>query len=199
MQSAASSDLVSKTDPVSALKEGQRLAGCYLLQRRVVGTGNRVVWLANDEVLGKDVSLHFVPSPLRADAEALVLLRHEVKRNRQLIHPSILRVFDFVEEDDWAAVSMDAFQGQTLAERQRARPNGLFEVADIRSWLTSLCQTLDEAHRIKLVHGDVTPENIIIEDDGRVRVANFGLSVCIKHALLDSRVSISNCTKLFGL
>lgn len=142
-----------------------------------------MVWLANDEVLGKDVSLHFVPGPVLADDEALALLRHEVKRNRQLIHPSILRVFDFVEEDEWVAVSMDAFTGQTLAECQKAKTGGFFEAADVKPWLTNLCQTLDEAHRIKLVHGDVTPENIIIEDDGRVRVANFGLSVCIKHAL----------------
>ena len=183
MQSATSSEPAQKSDPLTAFHDGQRLAGCYLLKRRVSGTGNRVVWLATDEVLGKDVSLHFVPTAVLEDEEAIAVLRHEVKRNRQLIHPSILRVFDFVEEDDWVAVSMDAFTGQTLSELQEAKPNGIFEVAEIKPWIGSLCQTLEDAHRIKLVHGDVTPENVIVEADGRVRVANFGISVCIKHAL----------------
>jgi formylglycine-generating enzyme required for sulfatase activity len=173
----------TKSDPFAAFGEGNKLAGCYLLKRRIEGTGNRVVWMAHDEVLGKDVSLHFVPTLVLEDEEALAVLRHEAKRNRQLIHPSILRVYDLVEEDGWLAVSMDAFTGGTLATRQVATPQGIFEPAEIKSWIESICQTLDDAHRIKLVHGDVRPENVIIEEDGRVRVASFGMSICIKHAL----------------
>lgn len=173
----------SSADRTSEFREGQTLAGCYLLRRRAEGTGNRVVWLAHDEVLGKEVSLHFLPPPVLDDAEAIAVLRHEVKRTRQLIHPSILRVYDFVQEDDWAAVAMDAFTGRTLEAVAEAKPGHFFEIAEIRPWLATLCHTLDDAHRIQLVHGDLSPENVIIEEDGRARIANFGLSICVKHAM----------------
>ena len=60
----------SSADRTTQFREGQTLAGCYLLRRRAEGTGNRLVWLAQDEVLGKEVSLHFLPSPVLDDTEA---------------------------------------------------------------------------------------------------------------------------------
>src|SRR5688572_32449758 len=86
------------------------------MRRLEVGTGAEV-WLANDEVLGKDVSLHFAPEVIRKDNRALQELRLDIKKNRQLIHPNILRVYDLVEEPEWVAISMDAFEGESLAAR----------------------------------------------------------------------------------
>ena len=101
--------------PAPRFSEGQKLAGCYELKRRVAGVDE--VWLAHDEVLGKDVSLHFIPAAVLGDAAAMNELRREVKRTRQLIHPNILRVYDLVEDADWVAISMDAFDGESLAAR----------------------------------------------------------------------------------
>ena len=178
MQSAPTS-----ADPVPTFREGQTLAGCYVLRKQAQSGLDRVVWLAEDEVLGKEVSLHFVPPAVLADDVAIGVLRHEVKRTRQLIHPNILRVYDFVQEEGWASVAMDAFTGQTLSAQISAKPGHCFEVAEVRPWLHAICHTLDDAHRIQLVHGDLTPENVFIEEHERVRVANFGLSLCVKRAL----------------
>src|SRR5690242_6159880 len=92
------------------LRPGQKLGGIYVLSQRLAEAPGRLVWLAQDEVLGKDVSLHFLPETIRQDKRAMGELRQEVKRTRQLIHPSILRVYDLVEEADWAAISMDRYQ-----------------------------------------------------------------------------------------
>ena len=189
----ATSKTVNTDDPTSAqnppaptpsFSDGQKLAGCYGLKRRLGAAGEPEVWLAHDEVLGKDVSLHFVPAALLGDAAAMNDLRREVKRTRQLIHPNILRVYDLVEDVGWAAVSMDAFEGESLAARLA---KNVGEADGMQPWVSALCQTLEDAHKINVVHRDVAPGSIFLGGEGKVFVANFGLGRCMADAL--SRIS----------
>ncbi len=163
--------------------EGQKLAGCYVLRRRVEAGGGAVIWLAHDQVLGKDVSLHFIPAEIRATTATMDAIRQEVKKNRQLIHPNILRVYDFVEEEEWSAVSMDWFEGDSLAAALARNQAGFFEPVDIKPWVGQLCATLEDAHKVQLVHRDIGLTNIFVEKSGRIIVANFGISRCIQDAL----------------
>jgi len=177
-----------KTETKSAAPaEGQKLAGCYLLKARVdaagvAGAGE--LWQANDDVMGRDISLQFVPDKIREDAKAVADVRLEIKRNRQLIHPNILRVYDFIEESDWAAVSMDAFEGESLASLIGKRSSPVFSVPEIEPWVAQLCRTLDDAHKIGLFHRDISPANIYFRPDGRLFLAGFGFSRCVSDALL---------------
>ena len=172
--------------PTPRFSEGQKLAGCYGLKRRIAGADETEIWLAHDEVLGKDVSLHFVPAVLLGEAAAMNELRREVKRTRQLIHPNILRVYDLVEDAEWAAISMDAFEGESLAARL-AKTDGGFAIAEMQPWVAQLCQTLEDAHKINVVHRDVAPGNVFLGGEGKVFVANFGISRSIADAV--SRIS----------
>jgi len=78
----------TSNNPISVgpvtLSEGKKIGGCYVLRQEVATGGRSPVWLASDEVLGKDVTLHFVPPAVVADSHAMAELRQEVKRNRQL-------------------------------------------------------------------------------------------------------------------
>jgi hypothetical protein len=161
----------------------QKLAGVFVLRREVSTEGAERIWLAHDEVLGKDVSLHFIPQALRSDERAMSELRQEIKRNRQLIHPGILRVYDLVEEAEWAAVSMDWFEGESLASRLRKVEKGGFEPNDISGWLRQVCQTLEDVHRIQVVHRNLAPRNILVDASGKVLIAKFGVSRVIEDAL----------------
>lgn len=173
------------------LKPGEKLAGCYLLQRAVDGTA-RPIWLAHDEVLGKDISLHFLPLSLLQEEGVGDRLRQEIKRARQLIHPRILRVYDLIEEDDWAAVAMDTFASQPLSMVLAANPHGCFEVPDVWPLVRELAETLDEAHRIRLTHGALSPNDVLV-GGGKLKVMNFGVSHCLIEAMHDdsSKASFS--------
>src|SRR4051812_39640637 len=103
------------SSPPLHLTAGQKLGGCYVLEHPLETGGGHLIWIAQDEVLGKQISLHFLPAAVTHDAAAIDSLRQEVKRNRPLIHPSILRVYDLVEGDAWTAVAMDSFEGRCLA------------------------------------------------------------------------------------
>jgi serine/threonine protein kinase len=77
-------------------------------------------------------------------------------------------VYDLVEDHDCAAIVMDAFTGTPLSTLLARAPGGKFDPADVQPWLGPLCRTLDAAHKIKLVHGDLRPINVIVD---AVRVA----------------------------
>lgn len=139
------------------------------------------MWLAHDEVLGKDVTLHFIPSAVLQDARAVAELRQEVKRNRQLIHPNILRVYDFVEDSPYAAISMDRIEGESLAVL--LKHSGPFEPQDVQAWLIQLAETLSDAHRAQFVHRDLAPENFFIRPMGGLLVTNLGIGRTICDAL----------------
>lgn len=165
----------------SVFSEGQRLAGCYVLLRQVETVGNPIVWLAHDEVLGKDISLHFLPSAVRSDSRAMEEIRKEVKRNRQLIHPNILRVHDLIEEVDFAAVAMDSFNGESLAFILKRQGN--LTPGAIQPWIGQLCQTLEDAHKVNLTHRDLAPANLYLGEDGKLLIAGFGTSRSVQDAL----------------
>ncbi len=178
------SDPTSVTElPSLDLAEGQKLAGCYLLRRRVDAGDDSIVWLAHDEVLGKDISLHFVPQALRSDARTMSELRQEVKRNRQLIHPNIVRVHDLIEESEWAAVSMDPVPAESLAAILKNKHGSGFAAADVAPWIRQLAHTLEDAHKINLTHRDLAPANLYLDPAGKLLVSSFGISRCIHEAL----------------
>ena len=173
-----------KTDTAPAtLSEGQKLAGCYMLKARLSDGPLGDVWLAHDEVLGKDISLEFVPDRIRHDSKAVGDIRREIKRSRQLIHPNILRVYDFIEEPDWAAVSMDAFDGESLESVLSKKENRILPLSEVESWFPQLCETLDDAHKIGLIHRNLSPSSIYFRQGGGIFLTGFGFSRCVSDAL----------------
>jgi serine/threonine protein kinase/formylglycine-generating enzyme required for sulfatase activity len=168
-------------DIAPALGEETKIGGCYVLRHDLSKPGGSPVWLATDEVLGKDVTLHFVPAAVAADARAMTELRQEVKRNRQLIHPNILRVYDFVEDGNRVAISMDAFEGESLQDVLKKK--GRLDPEHVKPWVSHLAETLADAHRIQLFHRDLAPANLYLRPSGSMLAANFGLSRVILNSL----------------
>ncbi len=158
------------------LAAGEKLAGAYTLKNPLGGEAGLPVWQAHDDELDRDVTLHFLPDAVRADPRAMSELRAAVRRNRQLIHPRIVRVHDLIEEENWAAITMDHIDGQPLTTVLRERPGHFFETGDIAPWVSQLCHTLEEAHKIELFHGDLAPVNLMVGKNGDLHVANFGIS-----------------------
>ena len=169
------------TDTAAAFGEGTKIGGCYVLRKNLSKPGESPVWLATDEVLGKDVTLHFVPASVVADARAMTELRQEVKRNRQLIHPNILRVYDFVEDGCHVAISMDAFEGESL--QVLLKKKGCLDPEHVKPWIAQLAETLSDAHRIQLFHRDLSPANLYLRPNGGLLAANFGVSRVILNSL----------------
>lgn len=170
----------STSDFAESLQAGAKLAGCYLLKGRVDGTA-WPLWLARDEVLDKDIALQFLPAGVFAQTDVVDRVRQEVRRSRQFVHPRAIRVHDLIEEDEWKAIAMDAFEGQPLAAVMANNTHGIFEVAEVWPLVRELCETLGAAHELRMVHGGLSPEDVIV-GDGHAKVINLVVSACLREA-----------------
>lgn len=163
------------TDPAG--RDGTRVLGRFVLHR-LLGTGGMgEVWQAQDEKLGEAVALKFVPALWRADRRAIEALIAEAKRTRGLTHPNIVRVYDFVEDTDDAALVMEFIDGVTLAQRLANATHGCLSPEEVAPWIAPLCAALDYAHEeARVVHRDLKPANILIASNGVPKIADFGIA-----------------------
>jgi serine/threonine protein kinase len=154
-----------------------------------------VVWRARDQVLGEEVALKFLPDAVRWDPGAYEDLKGETRRARQLTHPNIVRIHDFVEDSGSAAISMELVEGATLTALRLTRPAKVFSPDEIAAWLPQLCAALDYAHgEARVVHRDLKPANLMLTGDGRLKVADFGVARSMADSI--TRVSMMSAGTL---
>jgi hypothetical protein len=164
---------------------GEQVFGRYRLERRLGRGGMGDVWLARDESLECRVALKFLPDAVRWDPVALAALKEETRRTRQLTHPHIVRIHDFVEDYSYAAISMEYVEGRSLAAERLTRPGQVFAPQEIMLWLPALASALDYAHlEAKLVHRDIKPANILLGADGMVKLSDFGVARTLGESML---------------
>lgn len=160
---------------------------------RVLGRGGMgVVWRADDMKLERPVALKFLPSLLGLDVAAVKELKTETRRGLELSHPNIVRIYDFVDDEELAAISMEFVDGRTLSELRMGTPHGVFSVEQIVQWLPGVCAALDYAHfHRKVVHRDLKPANIMATTkDNVAKIADFGIARSLSDTM--SRLSAAN-------
>jgi hypothetical protein len=164
----------------------------YKLQRVLGRGGMGVVWLADDLKLERPVALKFLPSLIGLDPAAVKELKTETRRGLELSHPNIVRIYDFVDDDDAAAISMEFVDGKTLSEMRANTDHGVFTVEQVSRWLPGVCDALDYAHfQRKVVHRDLKPANIMLTTKDEVaKVADFGIARSLSDTM--SRLSAAH-------
>jgi predicted Ser/Thr protein kinase len=172
-------------DPtILGLDATQRVFKRYTL-RRVLGRGGMgIVWLGYDERLEREVALKFLPDAVNFDPAALDELKRETRRCLDLTHPNILRIYDFVEDEQAAAISMEYVDGQTLAALRIEKEQRVFEVDEIKKWIEKACLALHYAHdEAGVVHRDLKPANLMLTSRGQIKIADFGISQSVCDSL----------------
>src|SRR5882757_696412 len=103
-----------KNEEPSSLREERIVFDRYRLDRKVGGGGMAVVWLAHDRRLNRPVALKFLSETLFRDVVARDDMKKETRHNLELTHPNIVRIYDFLEDDEAAAIAMEYVEGATL-------------------------------------------------------------------------------------
>lgn len=150
------------------------IAGRYSLDREIGRGGMGAVWLGRDEVLGRAVALKRVgmmPGVTSPDFERAA---REAKLAARLNHPHVVAVFDFVAEGDHQWLVMEYVDGVTLADL--VRTGGPLTPDLAAPLLGQVADALAAAHAAGIVHRDVKPSNILVTQDGQVKLSDFGIA-----------------------
>ncbi len=171
------------------LKAGQRISQTFTLRSVIPSAlGEFPVWLAEDEVAGRQAALHFVPAEVAADPGLRRTLKEIVRKTKNLHHDNILRVHELIEGPDWAAVVTNAYDGQSLARTLQEAPGASLEATEVLAPLEVVIQTLADVHGVPVMHGNICPADVILSSDGGVLLANFGTRRAIVDALRNADV-----------
>jgi len=166
-------DLTRGSLPTGSLA-GTTLGGRYRLDRIIGAGGMAQVWEGTDSVLGRRVAVK-VLHPHLADDESLVRrFRQEAIAAARLNDPGIVGVYDTCSDDGHEAIVMELLQATTL--RQLIDERGTIDPDTTLRIGLRLLDALESAHRAGLVHRDVKPSNVLLCDDGRVKIADFGIA-----------------------
>lgn len=154
------------------------LAGRYRLVALLGAGGMGTVWRAHDELLGRDVAVKRIDVDEDAppDERAMLYARaaREARAAALLDHPGIITVHDVVEPDGLPWIIMELVEGRSLD--QAVRDDGPFPPRRVAEIGARLLDALTAAHRRGLLHRDVKPANVLLADDGRVILTDFGIA-----------------------
>jgi serine/threonine protein kinase len=156
---------------------GQKVFGRYTLIKVLGRGGMGIVWLARDQELERDVALKFLPDLMVQDRTLLNQLKHETKRCLELTHPHIVRIYDFIHDDRSGCISMEYIDGETLSNLRAQKKQRVFELDEIGTWISQLCDALDYAHnRARVIHRDLKPANLMVNQRQDLKITDLGIA-----------------------
>ncbi|GEP37095.1 serine/threonine protein kinase [Nocardioides psychrotolerans] len=156
---------------------GRLLEGRYLMGSRIARGGMASVYEATDTRLQRTVAVKIMHPGMGDDEEFAARFVREARAAARLSHPNVVAVYDQGADDGTVFLAMELVPGHTL--RDTIAKESPMSPAKALALLEPVLSALAAAHRAGLVHRDVKPENVLIADDGRIKVADFGLAKAV--------------------
>jgi eukaryotic-like serine/threonine-protein kinase len=154
---------------------GSRLNGRYRIEDRIGSGGMSTVYRAFDETLEREVAIKVMHSEISSDDAALERFRREARTVAQLSHPHVVMVIDAGEDEGHPYIVFEHVRGETL--KDRIRREGPLPVAEAIAYAIEVGRALQAAHERGLVHRDVKPQNVLLDEEGRAKVTDFGIAL----------------------
>ena len=170
------------------LSKGQKISDRYEILKSVGEGGMANVFLANDIILDRKVAVKVLRGDLSTDDKFIRRFQREALSVSNLSHPNIVEVYDVGEEDGEYYIVMEYLSGKTLKQLLKKRETlTLTEVIDIMSQVTD---GISHAHEAYIIHRDIKPQNIMIEDNGLIKVTDFGIAMALNATQLTQTNSV---------
>ncbi len=146
----------------------------YRVLAQIAGGGMAVVYKAHDTVLNRVVAVKVLRDTFAQDVDFRARFQREAQAAANLTHPNIVTVYDYGQDGPQSYIVMEYVEGRDLKAVIRGEgPLPLDRATDL---MVQACAALGAAHRAGLVHCDVKPQNILVTNDGRVKVTDFGIA-----------------------
>ena len=149
----------------------------YLVSRKLGEGGMSDVYLATDTFLNREVAIKILRQELSVDPVNLLRFQREANAASKLNHPHIVEIFDVGEEDGRHYIVMEVVRGKTLKELVQAR--GALDVKEAIMIMRQIISAVAHAHTHNIIHRDIKPQNILVKDDGTIKIADFGIAMAM--------------------
>jgi eukaryotic-like serine/threonine-protein kinase len=164
---------VSTIDAVSTFV-GTSLSGRYRLDAQIGSGGMSTVYRAFDIVLERQVAVKLMHRDIAHNPDQLERFRREARAVAQLNHPHIVQVIDAGEDDGMPYIVFEYVEGETL--KDRIRRYGRLDIPEAIAYAIEIARALGGAHERGIVHRDVKPQNILVDEEGSGKVTDFGIA-----------------------
>jgi hypothetical protein len=160
----------------------------YVLEDRLASGGMGTVWAATDKRLGRRVAVKELKENLASDPRFVERFRREARAVAALSHPNIANVFDYGEDDGRHFIVMELIEGRDLS--RVLREDGPLDPERSIGIATQMLDALGHAHAAGVIHRDVKPANVIVTQDERVKVTDFGIARAVGDSTLTATGSV---------
>jgi serine/threonine-protein kinase len=153
---------------------GTKLSGRYRIEDEIGSGGMSTVYRAFDETLERPVAVKILHSDFSREPRQLERFRREARTVAQLSHPHVVMVIDAGEDEGKPYIVFAHIRGETL--KDRIRREGALPIPEAVAYAIEIGRALEAAHEQGLVHRDVKPQNVLIDEEGRAKVTDFGIA-----------------------
>jgi len=153
---------------------GTVLSGRYRLEAKLGSGGMSTVYLARDETLDRPVAVKVMHREMSEQEDQLQRFRQEARAVAKLTHPNVVAVIDAGEDGGHPYIVFEYVKGETL--KQRISRVGALDTQEAIAYAIEVARGLGVAHARNMVHRDIKPQNVLIDEEGRAKLTDFGIS-----------------------
>lgn len=168
----------------------EMIANRYLIAKDLGHGGMADVYLAMDTVLNREVAIKLLRGELCADPVSLLRFQREANAASALTHPNIVEIYDVGEYNGRQYIVMEYVRGKTL--KQLITNRGALDNQESVTIMKQLVDAVKEAHAHGIIHRDIKPQNVLIKDDGTIKITDFGI------ALAEDAVQLTQTDSVMG-
>lgn len=151
------------------------LSGRYKIVQSLGEGGMADVYLAVDTIINREVAIKILRGELSHDPVTLLRFQREANAASKLNHPNVVQVYDVGNYEDRHYIVMEYIRGRTL--KQLIQMRGALHKEEAVSIMKQLISAICEAHQHNIIHRDIKPQNILVKDDGTVKITDFGIAL----------------------
>lgn len=153
----------------------EQIANRYEILSLIGQGGMADVYKAKDTILNRIVAIKVLRDKLSQDAMALVRFQREASAASRLSHPNVVDIYDVGEYEGMHYIVMELIRGRTLKELIAQR--GALDVDEAIGIMKQLVSAINHAHENNIIHRDIKPQNVLVKDDGTIKITDFGIAV----------------------